>query len=116
MRLVYPHQALIVVPALLSVAQLATAQDRTRSAVLEEIIVTAQKLCGGAAVQRPDHRRRCGTGSVQSGNSALGRKRAFAQMRRDPDGSWQEQDDRWQQSQLHCAIARDCYRNAAAAR
>lgn len=41
---------------------------------------------------------------------------AYAQMRRGPDGSWQEQDDRWQQSLLHCAIARDCYRNAAAAR
>lgn len=45
MRLKHPHQALLVAPALLAVAlaPLASAQDRTRSAVLEEIIVTAQK-------------------------------------------------------------------------
>lgn len=38
---------------------------------------------------------------------------AYAPLRRGPDGSWREQDDRWQQSLLHCAIARDCYRDAA---
>lgn len=39
---------------------------------------------------------------------------AYAQTRRCPAGSWQEQDDRWQQSLLHCAMAKDCYREAAA--
>lgn len=41
----YPGKMLIAAPAILAVAfaQLASAQDRTRSAVLEEIIVTAQK-------------------------------------------------------------------------
>jgi len=38
---------------------------------------------------------------------------AYAQLRRGPGGSWQEQDDRWQQSLLHCAMAQDCYQDAA---
>jgi len=36
----------------------------------------------------------------------------YAQRRRDADGLWHEQDDRWQQSLLLCEIARQCEQSA----
>lgn len=34
---------------------------------------------------------------------------AYAQLRRNRDGHWEEQDNRWEQALLHCDIARECY-------
>lgn len=34
---------------------------------------------------------------------------AYAQLQRNRDGHWQEQDNRWEQTLLHCEIARECY-------
>lgn len=37
---------------------------------------------------------------------------AYAQLRRSNHGGWEEQDNRWQQTLLHCAIARECHAQA----
>lgn len=37
---------------------------------------------------------------------------AYTQLRRSHHGGWEEQDNRWQQTLLHCDIARECYAEA----
>lgn len=36
----------------------------------------------------------------------------YSRLQRDDQGQWREESDRWQQTLLHCAIARECYTQA----